>query len=209
MHIEKIVELAGQFSHRHLFIFESNIHFYQHIRQYSNIDKVSNTTIIIRPLFTEEIRTSILERHQSGGMSYTIREKPGSIIPVHHTDRLFKRIRLVTDGNIGLSFYTWLGLIGEVNENNLLMDVPKIDKFPEILSSGQENLLIQLLLHKKLDLKKLQLVYSCESRDTLNNGITGLYRSGLVIKNKSGNYSVSPYIMPYLIKYLRKKQIIY
>ena len=56
-------------------------------------------------------------------------------------------------------------------------------------------------MHKHLTLKRLRQVYHTESEDYVSGNLQSLIRAGLVIKTASNYYSISPYILSYLVKY--------
>ena len=68
-------------------------------------------------------------------------------------------------------------------------------------------MLLQILLHKQIDFNQLCAVYHTESSEKINTTLQSLVRSGVVL-NANNLFEISPYALPYLIKYLRNNQLI-
>ncbi len=203
--LKQIVRLIKLFRNKHLFVLDCNILFYQHIRQYMNIDEELLATISTSSLSTSEISEIILKRHHSGGMKFIWQNKAEDIIKTRQLNNLFRRITTSTDGNIGMAFYMWLGNITEIRKAEMQFANFENHRLPNIANAEWENMLMQILMHKHLTIKRLKKVYHTETEDYVNRNLQSLLRAGLVIKTASNCYCISPYIVSYLVKYFQKK----
>ena len=202
-----INELIAQFGHRILFMLSCNIYFYQHIRQYIDLDAHLLETIMINPMPIQEIKKIILKRHHSGGLSYTWNGKLENNLRVREQNKLFKRLTTAADGNIGAVLYNWLGSISKVGEGMLTLEAIELGEIPPVLSSEWEIMLLQVLLHKRLSLRRLYSIYGQETQKT-SDVLQSLLRTKLLIETPGKRIQINPYVLPYLIKYFRRNELI-
>jgi len=205
--LDRIMSVVKSYGHKHLFLFDCNIYFYQHIRQYIDIDSKLLTTITVSPLTTNEINRAVMDRHSSGGVSFLWKGKLEKELKQREQNQLFKKLTSNSEGNVGLSFYMWLANISSIDGS--LLDLKKMEslELPNVLLSDWNLMLLQILLHKQIDFNQLCTVYHTESSESINTTLQSLVRAGIVL-NSNNLFEISPYALPYLIKYLRKIQLI-
>ena len=205
--LNRIMSVVKSYGHKHLFLFDCNIYFYQHIRQYIDIDSKLLTTITVSPLTTNEINRAVMDRHSSGGVSFLWKGKLEKELKQREQNQLFKKLTSNSEGNVGLSFYMWLANISSIDGS--LLDLKKMEslELPNVLLSDWNLMLLQILLHKQIDFNQLCTVYHTESSESINTTLQSLVRAGIVL-NSNNLFEISPYALPYLIKYLRKIQLI-
>jgi amino acid transporter len=206
--INYINKLISQFGHRILFMVSCNIYFYQHIRQYINLDGNLLDTILINPLSTQELKRVILIRHHSGGMTYFWKNKPEKNLRIREQNKLFKRITSASEGNIGTALHLWLGNVMETEENKLFLGPVEMGGLPPVLSSEWETMLLQFLLHKQLTLRRLCTVYGNQEEHITQNILNSLLRTNMLIETSSKTIKINPFVLPYLIRYFRRKQFV-
>ena len=203
--LKQIVNLIKLFSNKHLFVLDCNILFYQHIRQYINIDEELLATISTSSLSISDISEIIMSRHHSGGMKFFWQNKAEDKLNTRQLNKLFRKITSYTDGNIGMAFYMWLGNIATIEKTEIHFANFEKLHLPTITNAEWENMLMQILMHKHITLRRLKQVYHTESEDYVNSNLQSLIRAGLVIKTASNGYCISPYIITYLTKYFQNK----
>jgi len=205
--LERILSAVKTYGHKHLFLFDCNIYFYQHIRQYIDIDSKLLATITVSPLKTNEVNQAVMDRHSSGGMSFLWKGKPEKDLKQREQNQLFKKLTSKSDGNVGFSFYMWLANIESVEGN--VLDLKKMEsiELPNVLLPDWNLMLLQILLHKQIDFNQLCTVYHTESSESINTTLQSLVRAGIVL-NANNLFEISPFALPYLIKYLRNHQLI-
>ncbi len=203
--LEQIVHLIKLFRNKHLFVLDCNILFYQHIRQYINIDEELLATINTSALSVSEISEIIMNRHHSGGMKFIWQNKVEDNLNTRQLNNLFRKITSFTDGNIGMAFYMWLGNIVEIQKAEMQFADFENHHLPKITNAEWENMLMQILMHKHLTFRRLKQVYHTETEDYVNSNLQSLIRAGLVIRTASNGYCISPYIITYLVKYFQNK----
>lgn len=205
--LNRIMSVVKTYGHKHLFLFDCNIYFYEHIRQYIDIDSKLLSTITVSPLKTDEINGAVMDRHRSGGVSFLWKGKPEKDLKQREQNQLFKKLTSKSDGNVGFSFYMWLANISSIDGS--VLDLKKMEslELPNVLLPDWNLMLLQILLHKQIDFNQLCTVYHTESSERINTTLQSLVRSGIVL-NSNNIFEISPYALPYLIKYLRKHQLI-
>jgi len=205
--LNRIMSVVKSYGHKHLFLFDCNIYFYEHIRQYIDIDSKLLSTITVSPLKTNEINEAVMHRHSSGGESFLWKGKPEKELKQREQNQLFKKLSSKSDGNVGFSFYMWLANINSIEDG--VLDLKKMEslELPNVLLSDWNLMLLQILLHKQIDFNQLCTVYHTESSESINTTLQSLIRAGIVL-NPNNLFEISPYALPYLIKYLRKHQLI-
>jgi hypothetical protein len=179
--------------------------FYEHVRKYLAIDEQLLATITTASFTISEITEAIVNRHHSGGMKYIWQDVPEDKLSSRQQNNLFRKITSQTEGNIGLAFYMWLGNISDIKKNEIYLSDFKNQELPELTNPEWENMLTQILMHKHISLRRLKQVYQTEKVGTVENTVQSLLRTGLVLKTASNSYSISPYVIPFLTKYLHKK----
>ena len=205
--IHYINELIAGFGHRVLFMLSCNIYFYQHIRQYLDLDAHLLDTIMLAPMPIQEIRQVILKRHHSGGMTFLWKGKLEGNLRIREQNKIFKKLTTASDGNIGLALYSWLGNVNDVEEHVLEFGEIVLDEIPPVLSAEWEIMLLQVLLHKQLTFRRLCTVFSQEEAIT-NSTLQSLLRTNLLIETPGKLIKINPYVLPYLIKYFRRNELI-
>jgi len=101
----------------------------------------------------------------------------------------------------------WLANIESVEGN--VLDLKKMEsiELPNVLLPDWNLMLLQILLHKQIDFNQLCTVYHTESSESINTTLQSLVRAGIVL-NANNLFEISPFALPYLIKYLRNHQLI-
>ena len=206
--IELFNKMIQKHSHRILFLLSSNSYFYQYIRQVVEIDANLQETIMLLPLKIHEIKRAIFNRHKSGGMTFSWQGKSEKELGTRKENQMIKRIASVSEGNIGASFYTWLGNIKEIENNTLIFDTIELAELPPVLKVEWENILLQFLLHKQLSKGRLLLVYKGDSEEELKNNLQSLLRMGLIEEIGMNSYQLNPFVIMYVVKHLRKKGLV-
>ncbi len=204
-YLQEIINLMRQFGGTHLFVLDCNIFFYEHIRQYLAIDERLLATIITSSLPISEIKNVIMNRHKSGGMKFIWHDKEENKLGAREKNELFRKITIQTEGSIGMALHMWIGNISKIEKNDIYFSNFENYSLPSIKNPEWENMLTQVLMHKKITAKRLKEVYQSENELDIETTLQSLIRAGLLVKTTTNCLSVSPYILPYLIKYLAKK----
>lgn len=207
-YIHYINDLIAQHGHRLLFMLSCNVYFYQHIRQYIDIDANLLETIMTKPLATDEIKRVLLKRHHSGGMNYFWNKTPEKNLSIREQNKLFRRITNASEGNIGTALYLWLGNINSIEDNNIHLGEVILDSIPSVLSAEWEIMLLQLLLHKQLTFSRLCSIYTSKEKQAVKTILDSLLRADLLIETTGRMIKINPYVQPYLVRYFRRCEVV-
>ncbi|MCT4581057.1 MAG: amino acid permease [Flavobacteriales bacterium] len=200
--------LIQKYRHKVLFLLSCNTHSYQLLRKVVDLDTNLLETITLSPLKIHDIRIAILSRHRSGGLQYEWKGKHEKELGKRRENQIIKRIAAVSEGNIGACFYTWLGNIEDVQNNTLVYHTIDQQELPNMLTIEQDNILLQILLHKELSMKRLEKIYKFENKEQLFNNVESLYRMGLINEIGVKNYQINPFVTLKIVRHLRRKELI-
>lgn len=206
--VDYINQIIQKYKHKVLFIISSNTHSYQLLRKVVNIDTNLLETILLNPLKIQDIRLAILSRHRSGGLNYEWQGKHEKELSKRKENQIIKRLTSVSEGNIGACFYTWLGNIEDINNNTLVYSSINQEPLPNVLTQEQDSILLQILLHKELSLKRLEQVYHLDNKEDLFFEVESLLRMGLINEIGVKNYQINPFVTVKLVQHLRRKELI-
>jgi len=206
--ISKLVELMKTYSNKHLFIVDCNVFFYQHIRQYTHIDNLLLATVSATPFKVEELKEAVMDRHKSGGLRLIWKNKYEDELRLRELNQLFKRMATVSSGNIGIAFQLWMGNIKELEGSDIRIGKFDLDPLPEVMSEDWELMLLQIILHKQIGFDQLCEVYVNEPKDKVNDFLQSLIRSGMVVEKANNVFGVSNYMLPYILREFRRKQLV-
>lgn len=200
--------LIKKYNNKVLFLLSCNSHCYQFVRQLIEIDANLLETITLQPLKIQDIKRAVFSLHRSGGLRFEWKGKHEKELSNRKENQLIKRIASVSKGNIGTTFYTWLGNIEKVENNIISFSKIETQELPSVLSSELDSVLLQILLHRELSLSRLMLIYKNESREDLLYSVESLFRMGLIVEFGVKNYKLNPYVYVFVTDYLRKKELI-
>jgi len=190
-----------------LFVLECNQYFFDHSKKYLSIESSLLSTIVCSPFKINELQTSILERHQAGGLKIVYKDKQEEELKSREITSIFKRIAYWSNGNIGLANYYWCSLIDEVDGNTIYLKKIEYYNLTEVNQPFWEIILSQLIIHKSMTFEKMILVFSETNKKTINEGLQSLIRAGIV-EEQSLRYAVSPYALKVVLDYLKSKKLL-
>lgn len=205
--IRHIKQLVDSFSSKCLFIVNLNPFAYEVLKRVEELDTFSLGTIRCRPFNSFELRQLILLRHKSSGLQFTFGNKNEEDINEIVLARVFNRIFEYSHGNPGMAMNAWLCSMEKFTGKNISMSMPiisdteVINKLPALWSM----ICIQLLMHKRMSLKKLSQVIS-QQEEEIGEQLNAMTRIGIVKARNMELYGLNPYIEFLLISVFRKKE---
>ena len=123
-------------------------------------------------------------------------------------NKLFKRLAAVSEGNIGAALHIWLGNIKSIEENRLELGTVDFAEIPPVLLPEWEVMLLQILLHKQLTERKLYRIYDTTDEQKTKVVLQSLLRTNLLVETAGKVIKINPYVLPYLVKYFRRNELI-
>ncbi len=203
-HIKKLIDL---FSSKCLFIANLNPFAYEVLKRVEELDTYSLGTIRCRPFNSFEIRELLLLRHKSSGLQFNLGNKAEEDVTEISLARLFNRIFEYAHGNPGMAMNAWLCGIKKLSGKTISISMPvisdtaAINKLPAVWSM----ICVQLLMHKRMSLRKLSRVLS-QSEGEIDEQLKAMTRMGIVKARNMELYGLNPYIEFLLIGEFRKKE---
>ena len=205
--IRHIKQLVDSFSSKCLFIANLNPFAYEVLKRVEELDTFSLGTIRCRPFNSFELRQLILLRHKSSGLQYTFGNRQEEDINEISLARLFNRIFEYSHGNPGMAMNAWLCSMKKFSGKTIDMSMPVISDTEVInrLPAFWSMICIQLLMHKRMSLKKLSHVLSQEEEE-IGEQLRAMTRIGIVKARNMELYGLNPFIEFLLISVFRKKE---
>jgi len=207
--IEMIVSLIDKYSSKCLFVVALNKQSFELINRIGQIENYFINTIELEPFNSEELQQIVLARHKSSGMKLKLSNSLREHLRPWDYARLFAKYFSYSKGNAGVVLTAWLANIAEIDRNVISVVPPKVPDISvlEQLKPEWYLLIVQLMLHKRANLRKLSRI-SLESIQEVKGKIEILKRSGLVIEQQPGIYEVNNYLYPHIQSILIEKEML-
>lgn len=198
--VHTLIDMIDRYSHTHLFVVLINPVTYRFINQSVKLEDSFIQIIDCEPFDAKSLKDIILLRHQSSGMKFRIGEHREDKISKWKLAQLFSALFDASYGNIGTALQTWISSMKNVEDNVLEIEVPKLPSIDILrkLPSSWTVILIQLMLHRKLSIAKLDLIMN-HTVVQLHHELTVLKRSGL-IEEERGMLKINRYLEHLLIQ---------
>ena len=200
--------IFSSFSKDILFIIECNLHFLKLINQVKSGSNLIFSTVFIQPLNTFEIQKNIIEKNNIGGVIFNWKNKSSFNSSKRHFNRFFSKLNRISHGNIKWASLNWMASISDLNDNNITISYFKQRNIPDVLSTDWDLILLQVVIHKSINIKDLFVVFSDYSNEQLNENVGSLVRVKL-LDSDHGILTINPYLQPFVIQYLYDKKILF
>jgi amino acid transporter len=203
--INEILNLTKNYGSKCFFIMNMNQFAYQKMRELVSIDDYFISTIVCQPFDSEELKDLILIRHRSGGLKVAFGKIPEERISEIRMAGIFNRYFNYSAGNPGLALHIWLASVVKFGGEKLVMKTPQKPGLNVLqnLNPTWKVILAQLILHKRMDIAKLERVLRIELVEIEKN-MNALLMAGLVSEKTTGLYIVNPVLDKFLGDYLHE-----
>ncbi len=203
--VEHLIDEYGQ---RILFVVNMNPHAYKLINSLTSLGDRFIEIINFSPFDAKELKELIMKRHRSSGFGISYNADEGELSELQLA-QLFNGYFDYSEGNPGVALNGWLSNIKKVVGNSLLIGKPEYPSI-SILKELDENwtmLLVQFVLHKRLTKEKIMRITGWNDTDTISQ-LLAMLRSGIIIERTTSVYIVDPFMLPFLIKALKDKELL-
>lgn len=207
--IKEIMSDITRYGSNHLFVINLNIFAYELINNILKIQGHLIGVIQCHEFDSENLKTLIMKRHQSSGLSFAIDNRSEDNLSQLKLARLFSRYFDCTRGNPGVTLNTWLSNIIQYKNEEIIMKYPSSPDL-EIMADLEDkslNMLQQIALHKRMDEPKLCRVMACTSEE-IDKILRPLRLNGLVQEKAEGVYVINPFAEPHVVKILKNKELL-
>ncbi|MCF8364274.1 MAG: hypothetical protein K9H16_00740 [Bacteroidales bacterium] len=207
--IDQIMELISKYSSKCLFVLSLEKHSFELINRIRHIENYFINTIELGAFNSEELQQIVMIRHQSSGFKLKLENSLREHLRPWDFARLFARYFSFSNGNAGVALTTWLANITDIEKNVITVAPPRTPDYSvlEHLKPDWYLLIVQLILHKRANLRKLSRI-SLESIQEIKGKIEILKRSGLIVESQPGIYEVNDYLYPHIQKILIEKDML-
>lgn len=200
--MEYLISRIKKFYRKYFFILSSGMPFYTYIRQVTDIDSLLSDTVFMQALKIEQVKKSIYDIHAKSGI--IIVNDNDDKLSVRELSNIVKNITLITEGNIGFSYYTWLGLFRKYKYDKLCIGKPEKILLPKSGNKLWNNLLLQLVLHKQIQINTIYDLYDDIDKQKIRSELNSLKRTGVIEEKDINLYHINPSAMMLVVKYLRQ-----
>lgn len=203
--IKALLDLIKTYSSKCFFIINMNKFTYLRIKELIEIDDYFISVIACQPFDSEELKDLIIRRHRSGGLKMHYGKIPEEKISEIRMAGIFNKYFNYSEGNPGLALFCWLASVNKQVGDKLYMKTPQKPNLSILknLNSTWQVFLAQLLLHKRMDLQKLERVLQMEPFEIEKN-INAMKMAGLVSEKTTGLYIINPVWDKFLSNYLQE-----
>ena len=206
--IKQIIDLIDKYGNRCLFVVNANRYCLDVLKKTNNFDSYFINVINLGPFNSEELQKIILARHKSSNFNILFGRRVSETVRSWDYARLFAKYFSYSKGNVGVALHAWLANIKVVEGDNIYIRQPKV---PELfifdyLKPEWYILIVQLILHKRCNLRKLSRVCQTNIAEA-KNIVEVLKRSGIISENNPGVYEMNAFIYPHILSKLVEKEM--
>lgn len=201
--LEFIFNLISKFNSRIIFILSANTASLEVIRKQFQIDYLFIQSIGLNPMNSGALEDIILFRHRTSGFDLQIDKSSVKGINMSVQAKIFNRIFRFSRGNSGAALHCWVAsIIGFKDEVITVKSIRNVDDTVlSSLPSEAKVILLQLLLHKRASVDKLQRI-TLLPMGKLQEILDYLIRCGLINRKAGDLFEPDKFLLPLLNKYL-------
>ncbi|MCH2234304.1 MAG: hypothetical protein MK078_08635 [Crocinitomicaceae bacterium] len=200
----KLASIVKEFSQRHYFIFNANIHAYTLIRNNTDFASAIISTTILPQINQSELVEIIRQRHHDSGMRIEYEGTLEHFIKEGKLNKIIGSIVSPAKGNIGSALSLWLASIEGKVDNDLVIQKKAGIEFPFIKDIELQNLIYHLFIFKSINKKDLVKVYGPEYQMWIDRWVEALLNVNLLEWNKNGNLEIASVARPFIEKWLNE-----
>ncbi len=206
---EKIKSLIQTYGNKFLFIVNVNSFALSQLNKNSDFENYFLNIIDCNPFLPEDLSNAVLKRHNAGGIPFLYRNKHQNRIKPVEIEKLFEEYGLYTEGNIGITNYTWISDIINYKDGTLTVKTPKQPDISilSFFSDDINRLLLQFFIHRRLDTEKAERILKAENKKIADN-FAFLQRSGIIKEIVTGVFEINPYIYIPIKNHLKEKSLL-
>ena len=119
----------------------------------------------------------------------------------------FNKINSITNGNIGWFNNFWIASIVKNEPNSFEFSNDFKTVFPDVLNNLEIIVLLQVFLHKKIDLKNLKEYFSSWDEALISEYIS-FFKAENILSIEASYVEINKYVLPYLNLYFTNKNLI-
>jgi len=207
--ISLLTSLIERYGNKILFIVTANTHAFNSINHFVPLNSYLLGIINCKPFHAEELKNIIIQRHKAGNMQFVYQGKKESEMRSWDYARLFNIYFNYTHGNVGMSLQTWMANITRVDGETIYIKQPKRPDLSLLTKLHPDTLvlLVQFILHKRLNLEKLERIMFLPSGQ-IKKRINILLRAAILVEPARGVYILNPALHAFIRERLLEKELL-
>jgi amino acid transporter len=207
--VNQLIDLIEKYGHQCLFLVNLNRFSLEVLKKTNNINNYFLNVINLEPVSSEDLQKIILLRHKSSILNIRLGRKVSDTVRSWDYARVFAKHFTYSKGNVGVALQAWLANIIEVDGDKIYIQSPRTpDLFIfDYLKPEWYILIVQLVLHKRANLRKLSRICQTNIGDTKSN-VEILKRSGILSESNPGVYELNSFIYPHILAKLLEKEMV-
>jgi amino acid transporter len=205
----QLIELIEKYSRRCLFVLNVNRYSFGLMRKMNPIENYFISIIELKPQTAEELQQVVLKRHKSGNLKLRMFNRLRDQLRPWDYAKLFAKYYSVSGGNVGVALQSWLANIEDVGNGIIYIRAPHLPDVAilDVMKSDWYLLIIQIILHKRANLRKLSRILR-ENVQDVKETIDMLLRSGIIEEKNPGVYELNMLFYPFILRKLTEKEMI-
>ncbi|MCK5856330.1 MAG: amino acid permease [Bacteroidales bacterium] len=207
--INSIHDLIRKHSDKALFITTVNIHAYKVINQINNIEPNYLSVINMGAMDAKEINEMVMKRHNTSGLSLTLKKKTQANFHTWDYAKLFNRHFNFSRGIPGIAIHAWLNNVIDIQDKEISIRYPNTintNAF-EQLSTDQNWHLLLFVLHKSMSLDKFSRLTDFTKHEAFLE-IERMLRKGLIYKTDDNVFRINILMHHLIVQHLQNNRLL-
>ncbi len=204
--LRELQRLINEFGHKLLFVVNVNQYTASKLHQLIGLNDSFIEIIQLSQFNATELKKLVIKRHRTSGLEVSYKGKQK--LTNFAIAKLFNAYFNYSQGHPGIALSGWLANISSANKEQLIIKKPQLPKVEVLtkLDNDWQQVLLQLILHKRMTLPRLTLVTNWNESKAYGI-IKALLRSGMLMEKSTGVYHINPYVYPFLETSLKAEEI--
>ena len=205
--INKWLDIFKHYQNKLVFIIEINKNFLQHLKINSEIDNHVSKYISTVDFSKKQLESIVKYKNSLAGIDIYSKGNKINFSKSLRSALNFNKINTITNGNIGWFNNFWIASIVKNETNSFEFSNDFKTTFPDVLNNVEIIVLLQIFLHKKIDLKYLKEYFSSWDEALIAEYIS-FFKAENILSSEGSHVEISQYVLPYLHLYFSNKNLI-
>ena len=201
------LEIFKRYENKLVFIIEINKNFLYHLKINSEIDNYVSKYISTLDFSKKQLESIVRYKNSLAGIDIYSKGNKINFSKSLRSALNFNKINAITNGNIGWFNNFWIASIVKNETNIFEFSNDFKTTFPDVLNNAEIMVLLQIFLHKKIDLKYLKEYFSAWDEALIAKYIS-FFKAENILSSEGSYVEISQYVLPYLHLYFSNKNLI-
>ena len=201
------LEIFKRYENKLVFIIEINKNFLYHLKINSEIDNYVSKYISTLDFSKKQLESIVRYKNSLAGIDIYSKGNKINFSKSLRSALNFNKINAITNGNIGWFNNFWIASIVKNETNSFEFSNDFKTTFPDVLNNAEIMVLLQIFLHKKIDLKYLKEYFSAWDEALIAKYIS-FFKAENILSFEGSYVEISQYVLPYLHLYFSNNNLI-